>query len=117
MYTLGLFAVIESLLTHDPKGGYDSLGHQIRSKIPLLDRRMEKRLDYTVFQNANADSLWKKLYDYRSTIAHGGRADFSGPLNVLKTPKTVSDFLDTAVKALIRHATKEPELVFDLRAV
>src|SRR5262249_10638182 len=33
LFALGLFAVIELLLTHNPHGGYDSLTHQIVSKI------------------------------------------------------------------------------------
>jgi hypothetical protein len=117
MYILGLFAVIECLLTHDPKGSYDSLGHQIRSKIPLLDKRMKRPIDYTAFGDTRVDQLWRRLYEYRSTVAHGGQPDFGGSLQVLKSRDIVSDFLDTVVKALIRHALDEPELVLDLRAV
>jgi hypothetical protein len=115
LHMLGLFAVLESLLTHDAKGAYDSLTHQIRSKMVLLGKRLTKPLDYGVFGPADPATIWWKLYQVRSCIAHGGRLNFS-KLQVLKDERTAEAFLLTATKALLRHALKEPELVLDLRA-
>ncbi len=113
---LGLFAVIESLLTHDPKGGYDSLGHQIRTKIALLDKRLAKRLDYQLFGSTSADTVWKKLYACRSAIAHGGKLEFSGDLKALESLKRAFDFLERSAKSIMYHAIDEPQLITDLRA-
>jgi hypothetical protein len=44
---LGLFAIIEMLITHNPKleDKGDSITHQMRSKIPLLSRRFDKSIE------------------------------------------------------------------------
>ena len=111
-----LFSVIELLLAHNPQGGYDSLTHQISTKLPLLQRRFKQPLDYSKF-GADETKVWKTLYAYRSTIAHGGRVDFQKALKVLKGPYLVSAFLVDATRAVLRHALIEPDLVLDLRAV
>jgi hypothetical protein len=117
LYVLGLFSIIECLLTHDPEKTQHSLTHQISSKIPLLCKRMKKGIDYSTFQNASVETVWKKLYEYRSKIAHGEEPDLTGKLALLDNRQRVSDFLDRAVKALIRHAMLEPDLILDLRKV
>jgi hypothetical protein len=117
LYVLGLFAIIESLLTHDPEGGYDSLGHQIKNKIPLIAKRMEKPIEYMAFGASDIAKIWSKLYAYRSAIAHGGDADFKNSLKILKSADAAKLFLESAVKRLLRYAMFEPELVCDLRAV
>ena len=45
------FAVLESLVTHCPGGTetFDSLSHQLRTKMELLCKRFQRALDYTVF--------------------------------------------------------------------
>ena len=116
LFVLGLFSVIELLLAHNPQGGYDSLTHQISTKLPLLQRRFKQPLDYSKF-GADETKVWKTLYAYRSTIAHGGRVDFQKALKVLKGPYLVSAFLVDATRAVLRHALIEPDLVLDLRAV
>jgi|GEM_PF-1327635 len=114
---LGLFAVLESLLTHNPRGEYDSIGHQIQKKIALVSKRLPKSLDYTCFGSATSETVWKKLYELRSRIAHGGQIDFEQSLNVLGDAYTVESFLRMALSALIRRAIDEPDLFVDLRAV
>lgn len=116
--TLGLFAIIESLISHRPKSAEtgDSLGHQVRTKIPLLSRRFDKPIDYNnFFDTAREDTVWKTLYDYRSNLAHGEESDFNGTLKLLKDQSTAKDFLRTTTKALLRHALIEPQLYMDLR--
>jgi hypothetical protein len=117
LYALGVFAIIESLLTHNPVGDYDSLTHQISTKFPLLSRRMPLPIDYSAFPDASDAQIWKMLYQYRSAIAHGSQPDFAGKLKRLKNADLVREFLDAALKALLRFALNEPRLVNDLRAV
>lgn len=116
--TIGLFSIIESLVTHAPKltESADSLKHQIKTKIPLLSKRFQRRLDYTeYFRAAEEETIWSKLYDYRSCIVHGERTNFTGSLKVLKNTKTVRQFLGEAVKLLLSIALKEPLLLIDLK--
>jgi hypothetical protein len=114
-HPLFLFAVFESVLTHDPAGGYDSLTHQIANKMVLLNKRFEHPLDYSCFDGQDELRIWKKLYAYRSRVAHGVSPDFRGNLRVLKDERNVRQFLVSAVKVLLRHALKEPDLVLDLQ--
>jgi hypothetical protein len=117
LYILGLFATLESLLTHDPTGGYDSLGHQIKTKIQLLNRRFHWPLVYKQFGGCDPMKLWSKLYEVRSLIAHGRQPDFSRQHQVLINREVVTDFLEAAVRAVLRQALSEPDLILDLRAV
>ncbi|GMU83821.1 MAG: hypothetical protein AMXMBFR47_36910 [Planctomycetota bacterium] len=119
LYPLGLFMTLERLMTHNPQGRYDSLTHQLSAKFPLLERRFDSPLDYSVFTGGlDSCSLWKSLYAYRSKIAHGGTLDFKeGKLRPLKNSTIANTFLLSAAKALLRHALKEPALVLDLRNV
>jgi hypothetical protein len=118
LMVLGLFAIIESLVTHKPKPSDtgDSLTRQVKSKMPLLSRRAEAPIKYSnFFTQGNEDTIWTKLYEYRSNLAHGGTSDFSGKLSVLKNADNVIHFLRHTTKTLLRHALKEPRLVIDLR--
>jgi hypothetical protein len=116
-YLLGVFGVIESLITHDPEGSFDSLGHQIKKKMALLDRRFDQPLDRSAFDPRDSGTLlWSRLYGLRSLIAHGKKVDFAdNKLRHLKNAGVARTFLDSAAKALLRHALKEPQLVLDLR--
>jgi len=116
--TLGLFSVIEAIITHRPKSTEtgDSLTHQVRTKIPLLARRFKTPIKYSdYFCEASEDVLWSKLYDFRSCLAHGDKPDFKGKLSVLKSRIPVHEFLRVVTKTLLRHALQEPELYTDLR--
>ena len=75
---LGLFSVIEMILTHNPTDNlHDSLRHQVSTKMVLLSRRFLKNNRHTMFPAVDAWALWKALYDWRSQIAHGEESDFS----------------------------------------
>ena len=117
LYIIGLFAVIEALLTHD-SGSDDSpsLSHQIRNKMNLVNRLLTPPLDCSCFGKCDFTALWSKLYSLRSTIAHGSDIDFSGKFQVLKSAETVRSFLDNAVKSLLRFSLDRSQLVLDLRA-
>lgn len=116
---LGLFAIIEMLITHNPRleDRGDSLTHQMQSKLPLVSRRFDRPLDFSVFgSNATEKKVWTALYAYRSAIAHGGVPDFEGKnLRMLKSSDVALSFLKEAVKGLLRHSLKEPVLFRDLR--
>ena len=116
---LGLFAVIEMLLTHNPndKEIGDSLTHQIKTKMRLLEPRFSVQLDYTNFASRNPDSVWGALYAYRSSIAHGNHVAFEGRLNLLVDREHAFSFLVSATRALLLHSLSEPDLVNSLKPI
>jgi hypothetical protein len=115
---LGHFALIEALITHDPRGSGDSLNHQLSTKMPLLMRRFSLPLQPTdYFTIADARKVWKKLYGIRSTIAHGGLVDIRpGALKELRDIETIFKFVRVALKQLLIYAIEDPQFVFDLKA-
>ena len=116
--TLALFAIIESLITHRPndKEIGDSINHQIRTKIPLLERRFQRRLDVKkFFPECETANVWTKLYSYRSCLAHGDEPDFKKSLKVLKNDYAIRLFLRETVKLLLLQAVLEPDLISDLK--
>jgi hypothetical protein len=118
LVTIGYFSIIESLVTHNPNltESSDSLKHQIRTKIPLLSKRFQRKIDYNeYFNESNEETIWKKLYDYRSCIVHGEHANFIGSLQILKDAKTVREFLYETVKLLLLLALREPIFLTDLK--
>jgi hypothetical protein len=115
---IGLFSVLESILTHAPKTteGSDSLVHQIKHKIPLVRKRFVRQLDHRRwFGEMQERNLWPKLYAYRSKIVHGEKAAVTGKLGPLKDRKTVVDFLRQVMKLLLIEALEEPVLMTDLK--
>lgn len=116
---LGLFITLEMLLTHNPndKEVGDSLSHQICTKVALLERRLDAPLNYTTFGNTKSTAVWKKLYAFRSAIAHGGTPDFKGTLNTLQNPQVATEFLAEATALILRHALVEPALFDSLKPI
>lgn len=117
MRFLGLFAILESLLTHVPQATdpYDSITRQVKKKLALLNNRFTTPLDYQQFGTASPDTVWAKMYAYRSALAHGGTPDFEVKLRVLRDHKQAYQLLTTTVKAVLRHGLNEPQLLADLR--
>lgn len=113
---LGYFAILESLLTHEPKptDTIDSITRQVKRKLTLLDNRWKPRLEYSAFKGAAPDKIWSQMYGYRSALAHGSEPDFKGELKLLNERSALT-LLRQAVKALLRQAIIEPQLIFDLR--
>lgn len=114
---LGHFAVLEALLTHPPKptDPYDSITRQVKKKLALLDHRSQPSIDYSSFAEQNRETIWAKMYAYRSTLAHGGGPTFDGELQVLGNHDNALRLVKQAAKAVIRQALKEPHLLADLR--
>jgi Apea-like HEPN len=114
---LGYFAILESLLVHEPKGTdpYESITRQVKQKLALLDNRWDPRMDFSIFGEVSAETIWGKMYDYRSSLAHGNEPDFNKNLKILKDRRSALALLRFAVKAIARQALLEPQLVADLR--
>jgi len=116
---LGLFAILESIVTHAPKltDPNDSITRQVTQKMLLLGRRFEFPLQYEEFFGAgtNANTIWKKLYAVRSAFAHGGAPDFEKELKLLRNLDHCTRFVRLAISAVLRQAMVEPQLIADLR--
>lgn len=116
--TVGYFSVIEGLTTHSPRlnESLDSITHQLRSKIILLNKRFDVPIDMgATFEGVSEKKLWTKLYAYRSSIAHGGIPDFQKEFSVLNDRSTVNSFLHNVCKSLLRFGLCDPELLEDLK--
>jgi len=115
---LGHFALIEALITHDPHKFGDSLNHQLSTKMPLLMRRWPCPLDPACFfPIQDLRTVWKRLYELRSIIAHGGKPDFTkNRLRDLRSGYAAYQFVRAALKRLIIQTFHEPQLVNDLKA-
>jgi len=93
------------------------LRDQICTKVALLERRLTKPLNYGVLSEVKSDVVWKKLYAFRSAIAHGGVADFKGALTALQSPQAATEFLTEATALILRHALDEPALFDSLKSI
>jgi hypothetical protein len=116
---LGYFAILESVLTHQPKPDdrYESITRQITQKLALLNKRWRIPLDYSAFKGAAHDKIWAKMYAYRSAIAHGRDPDFKSNLTILENADAANALIVEAVKKSIRQAYAEPQLLADLHSV
>jgi len=116
---IGLFAIIEMLITHNPKleDRGDSITHQMQAKLPLLIRRFQASINHEDFLGkVDSKKVWSALYAFRSSIAHGGVADFSkGAMHVLGSADLATEFVRTVVKGLLRQLLVEPQLFQDLK--
>lgn len=116
---LGLFTVLEALLLHQPGSHLtgDSLRHQLQTKMTLVEHRMPFPLERPgSASEATNRTLWAKLYDARSAIAHGEKLDYKGRFEILGSLRNVQHFLRSAVKGVFAVAISEPDLVRDLQA-
>jgi hypothetical protein len=115
LFALGLFGILESIVTHNPHDEFDSLTHQVSTKMTLLSKRFSRELPYKDF-DCEPKTLWKRLYKYRSCVAHGSHADFSrGELRVLESSDRAYRFLMEALKLLLLDLLVEPDLIADLK--
>lgn len=119
---LGYFAVLESVLTHQPKPDdrYESITRQITQKLALLNKRWHPALDYSALgSGASHEKIWPKMYAYRSAIAHGTKPDFKSQsqLALLKNENSANVLIKDTVKKVICQAYAEPQLMRDLHDV
>lgn len=114
---LGLIAVLECVLCHKPKvaENADSLGHQIKTKIALLDSRPNAAIPAVAFMPL--ERTWSALYGLRSSIAHGDSATFPIKGLPFKEFGEAVSFVDATCRAVLRHLLSETALIQKLRAV
>ncbi len=113
--TLAKFALIESLLTHNPSDGGDSITKQIKAKVKLLNNRFTKPIIISdFFKTGSFEKIIGEVYSYRSAIAHGGKYDFSKN-NVLESEMKVDHFINILLRRIIIQALREPQLLLDLK--
>ncbi len=114
---LGYFAILESLLTHQPKqtDTIDSITRQVKQKVMLLDNRWQPRIDYSQFGGNKPETIWTTMYSYRSCLAHGREPDFKGNLQLLGNTDRALELLKQTVKSVLRQALLEPQLILDLQ--
>ncbi|WGS49823.1 HEPN domain-containing protein [Paraburkholderia sp. D15] len=118
-HVIGLFAIIEMMITHNPQleDRGDSITHQMQAKLPLLMRRFRRPISTKQhFGDTDPKKVWSALYSYRSALAHGGVANFaSSQLKPIKSAEAASEYLHAVVKGLLRHVLIEPLLFLDLK--
>lgn len=115
---LGYMSVLESLITHAPESNdpSDSLTRQVTQKMILIGNRSKIPIAYSLFgDNIDPEKIWKRLYGYRSVIAHGLIPNFKKELQCLKDSTTALSFISSAVTTLMRQTLEEPELIDDLK--
>jgi hypothetical protein len=120
---LGYFAILESLLTHQPKqtDPYESITRQVKSKLALLNNRWGTPLDYTAFNAKSHEKVWGNMYACRSKIAHAVATPADLVAYMAELVKDSSDagiplsLLKETVKAVLRHSLDDPQLIVDLK--
>ena len=114
---LSYFSILESLITHKPKNSEDSITKQIVSKIKQINNELSIKINFNFFfKQEDEDKIIKKLYAFRSAIAHGGSFSFEKKKNkILKDRNTVLVFIRHLVKRCICYAILEPQLITDLK--
>lgn len=118
LIAVGYFSIIEALVTHPPRLAetLDSIGHQIRTKISLMNKRFQNPLNYAeYFLPSTEETIWMKLYSYRSALAHGTIPKFESELQILRDHDTVVRFLKGTVKQLLLSGLHDPEFLSDLK--
>lgn len=115
---LRYFALIEGLITHDPKPGVrDSITHQLSTKMPLLMKRFSRPLTLSDFANeTDAGKLWRVLYKLRSRIAHGEEGFSADQQRELRDLPSTIKLVRESLKRIFLLALDDPELLFDLKA-
>jgi hypothetical protein len=119
MYLLGLFSIIESLIAHKPRlaESLDSINHQLANKLALLDECMLSGSikAFAYFPGVSNQKIWKKLYAYRSQLAHTSSSAFPLDLSALKSKDDILRFVNAKTKELIRFGIAQPKFLMHLK--
>lgn len=119
LLTVALFAIIEATITHKPRSNetLDSIIHQLTNKIYLLSKRFDHLQEHSqFFGEIGARNLWKKLYELRSAIAHGGEYDFNrDKFQCLKSIQNVNEFLDGVTREVVKLSIVDGAFLADLK--
>ena len=115
---LGYFAILESLLSYPPKyrDPYDFVVRQVKTKLALLNNRFDRKIDYSIFAGAPAETVWAKMYNYRHLPGSKGKyADLRRGSGRPGSHAHAVGLLKRTVKAILRQALIEPQLLLDLK--
>lgn len=115
---LGYFSIIEMLITHPPRlnESLDSISHQIVNKINLLEKMFHRDINYNdYFKDTKKETIWKKLYAYRSDIAHGNVIDFDSKFEHLISKKNINKFLIENIKNILLLSIYNTDFINDLK--
>ena len=120
MWLLSHFVSLEALLTHAPSPGdpNDSISRQLLISIPLILRRSnELDIIKELGIDAPLKTIIKKLYALRSRIAHGNIPwpSSGSSLDALINLNTATMAIRLILKAVLRQALYEPDLICDLK--
>jgi hypothetical protein len=118
-------SLVEAILTHQPKptDPTDSLTRQISSKMKLVSKRFDRRIepgDYFTKHTGQLGTyvdLWRLFYgEVRSKIAHGNEPCFDrGKASKLESIEAINKYLHDTVRELIKLYLMEPDLMTDLK--
>lgn len=113
---LGCFTLMESLLAHkpDPTDQHQSLTRQIYQKLALLDGRFFKRR-FVYANGIKHETFWKRMYAYRSAIAHGNLGEANTPPAPLPDRDAILTLLESTISQVLRCTLDEPVLMRGLR--
>jgi hypothetical protein len=118
---LSYFAILEHLLTSPRSRQNDNtITYQLCTKLNLLNNQFLGKLNHSSFfggpDTNTLGTIIEKLYQYRSDIAHGNKADFGKKLFVLRDGKyQIQNFLKLIVRQVLLCSLTNPQLVSDLR--
>lgn len=119
MYLLGLFSIVESLITHRPRSAetLDSVTHQICNKIVFIDDCLLEKPHVAApfFGSIDRVKLWKKLYSYRSQIAHTASSSLAEHGDLISRDNILK-YLDPKAREIIRLAITRPQVIHRLKA-
>lgn len=118
MLIVGYFSIIEALIAHKPRlqESLDSINHQLQSKLILLSKKFQRRVDYSAhFGKLNEERIWKRLYAYRSAIAHDPLVEVDTEFKELGGQTKIRSFLSEVVKLLLLFGLEDPEFLADLK--
>jgi hypothetical protein len=119
LLVLGYFSIIEMLITHPPRQNenLDSITHQIVTKLNLLEKFFERKIIYFDYfdKQVKEETIWKKLYSYRSSIAHGNIINFEKDFNVLRSKEITNKFILEIIKNLLLLSLDKPDFINDLK--
>ncbi len=115
---IGVFAILELLLTTDDRQREASITSQLRSKISLLNNRSKWSVDFKKYfrgpDTLTLAIIIETLYKYRSEIAHGRPVDFTGKFQIINGDGQL-EFLMLVLKMVFLESLIDPQLVSDLK--
>lgn len=116
LHVIGYFAIIECLITHKPRQAesLDSISHQFQGKLELLTNQIGINSFVKKYFGENK-TPWKKLYGFRSELAHGKSVDFKKDFQQLISQKNVKSFMAELTRHILLYAVKHPQLFLDLK--